>query len=136
MNLLLLSLSELLLVSCVHLITCPPGHVSVGAPGPPPHPQLLHRVEAPRDGGRLELHHVLRERPGLVGEQDVDLAQLLVEVGAVDHGWVLGGEVLVPDDEHGVDDPLDLQGDVEAGGDKVAEDTGYGIIVTGSGIIT
>ena len=56
------------------------------------------------------------------------LAQLLVEVGAVDHGGcaVRAAEVLVPDDEHGVDDPLDLERDVEAGGDDVAEEDEVG----------
>ena len=56
------------------------------------------------------------------------LAQLLVEVGAVDHGGsaVWASEVLVPDDEHGVDDPLDLERDVEAGGDDVAEEDEVG----------
>ena len=67
--------------------------------------------------------HVTRNKP-----MTAHLAQLLVEVGAVDHGGsaVRAAEVLVPDDEHGVDDPLDLERDVEAGGDDVAEEDEVG----------
>ena len=67
--------------------------------------------------------HVTRNPP-----MTAHLAQLLVEVGAVDHGGcaVRAAEVLVPDDEHGVDDPLDLERDVEAGGDDVAEEDEVG----------
>ena len=50
------------------------GHVGVGAARRPPHPQLLHGEHPARDGGRLEHHHVLGQRPRLVREQQIDLA--------------------------------------------------------------
>ena len=44
----------------------------------------------PRYGALLELHDVLGERPGLVGEEVLHLTQLLVQVRAV----ALGRQVL------------------------------------------
>ena len=67
------------------------------------------------DGALLELHDVPGERAGLVGEDVLDLAQLLVEVGRPRVGVglrLLVVHLLVPVDEVRLDELDELQADL------------------------
>ncbi len=71
------------------------------------------------DGALIEGHDVLRQRSCFVGEDVLDLAELLVQRGGARLGRRLGlvvEHLLVPVDEEGLSQPDDLDADVERDG--------------------